>query len=64
MQIKTEKGIAESMPLSDLQENNILIRKYFKYFVIWLYILLALIIMFLIYIKKNNILNNIVANCL
>tara|TARA_R100001530_G_C4234841_1_gene133681 strand:- start:266 stop:448 length:183 start_codon:yes stop_codon:yes gene_type:complete len=59
MKLKTDDGIAEPMPLSDIQRNNRiltalgLILSGFFFYLFWL----------TYYVIKNNVLNNIVANC-
>lgn len=60
MKIKTPKGISGPMPLTDLQEfsKQQKIRNYIS--IAWI----ILVFLFLLYIKFNNILNNIVATCL
>jgi len=59
VKLKTDDGIAESMPLSDIQRNNSiltalgLILSVFFFYLFWL----------TYYVIKNNVLNNIVASC-
>ena len=64
MKIKTNDGIAEAMPLSDIQKNNKLLK--LLIFVIGILGSLSLIYIFWLtnYIISNNVLNNIVANCI
>ena len=78
MQIKTEKGIGEGMPLTDIQEYNIQlaknteallqknqIDKFRNAIEVWKWLIIFLIItIFVVYVKYNNILNNIVARCM
>ena len=64
MEIQTEEGIAKPMPLSDLQINNQRLKALEKQQILANlrgYLWLVLVIALLIYIKYNNIVNNIVA---
>ena len=59
MKLKTDDGIAEPMPLSDIQRNNRILTALglillgFFFYLFWL----------TYYVIKNNVLNNIVASC-
>lgn len=63
MKIKTIGGIAEPMPLTDLQENNLIFRKMIKYAVVLGYLLFFYVVFMTFYIIHNNVLNNIVLRC-
>ena len=63
MKIRTNEGIGEPMPLSDLQENNLIFRKMIKYGVILGYLVLIYVILMTYYIIHYNVINNIVARC-
>ena len=54
MKIKTNDGIAEGMPLSDIQRNN----KLLKGFLILGIIIFAYVLFMTWYIIHNNVLNN------
>ena len=59
MQIKTKNGIAESMPLSDIQRNNQLLNK-----LIYLgWAALVYIIFMTLYIMYYNVIGNIITKC-
>jgi predicted nucleic acid-binding Zn ribbon protein len=67
MQIKTEEGIAEPLPLSDIQTNNkllesLLLEQKHKNLISMLWILIFILLM--LYLKLNNVVNNIVSNCI
>lgn len=60
MKIKTQDGISEAMPLSDIQVNNRMLKSiswimfFFFIYLIWL----------TYYVISRNVVNNIVARCL
>lgn len=62
MNIKTEKGVAEGMPLSDIQENN----KWLKVLAISFAVFVAFLILFALWLKFSGIGHNIIyelSNC-
>ena len=56
MQIKTPNGIAEPMPLSDIQQNN----KQLNRLIILGYLAFGYLIVMTTYIIYNNVLGNII----
>ena len=56
MNIKTKDGIAESMPLSDIQENN----RWLKVIAISFATLVLFIIIFVLWLKLSGIGHNII----
>ena len=63
MRVKTKGGVAEPMPLSDLQENNLIFRKMIKWGIILGYLFFFYLVMMTIYIIRYNVVNNIVSTC-
>ena len=62
MEIKTEKGIAKAMPLSDIQENNKWLKVLAVSFVVFAFFLIA----FVLWLKFSGIGHNIIyelGNC-
>ena len=59
MKIKTNEGIAEGMPLSDIQRNNKLLRG----FLILGILIFAYVLFMTWYIIYFGVVNNIVARC-
>ena len=56
MKIRTESGIAESMPLSDIQENN----RWLKVLAISFALFVVLLIAFALWLKFSGIGHNII----
>ena len=59
MNLKTKNGLAEPMPLSDIQENN----RWLKAVAVILLLFFAYLIWLTYYVIANNVLNNVVARC-
>lgn len=60
LRIKTPEGLGEGMPLTDIQQNTKAIRMLAGAILSWF--LLAVWLIW--YIINNNVINNIVANCI
>ena len=60
LRIKTKDGVAEPLSLSDIQINN----RWLKLLAVTMLLFFVYVIWLTIYVIRNNILNNIVANCL
>ena len=63
MEIKTKEGIGEPMPLTDIQQNNKLIKAVIVVFGIPLIIITTIILWLIWYIIKNNVIGNILRVC-
>jgi len=63
VKLQTEGGIAEPLPLSDIQENNRLLRRLVNAIIAISAIGFIYLFWLTYYLIKNNVVNNIVRAC-
>ena len=64
MKIKTNDGIGEGMPLTDLQTYNIRLKENTRAIYLLGFIIFGIFIFLFAYVHKFNVLGNIIARCL